>query len=131
MERSSAMTTIVKEKPYLVKPPKRAQITGLSPVAKIAQQYSVFRKLRPLKVGIYEDLLLRGAPPKETKAALEAFTSTREYYLACRAGRPRFDIFGREHGFVTEENQAYADGQLALLDLIDAAAERGGKRKRE
>ena len=90
-----------------------------SPVEQLARDWRCFRRVRPLKIGIREDLLLRGAPIKATIAALEAFTSTRVYYHGCRAGAPRFDVFGQKSGTVTEAEQAYADQMLALLDAID------------
>ena len=90
-----------------------------SSIEQLAQDWRCFRRVRALKIGIREDLLLRGAPIRATVAALEAFTSTREYYLACRAGASRFGVFGLKSGAVTEVEQAYADQMLALLDAID------------
>lgn len=90
-----------------------------SPVQKLASDWRAFRRVRPLKIGIREDLLLRGAPRQPTIAALEAFTTTREYYLACRAGAARHDVFGRPHGVVTDAEQAHADEMLGLLDQIE------------
>lgn len=91
-----------------------------SPIAQLARDWQAFRRVRPLKIGIREDLLLRGAPLRPTIAALEAFTTTREYYRACRAGAARHNVFGKPHGVVTDAEQAHADEMLALLDSIYA-----------
>lgn len=98
----------------------RTNKTNPSPVALLARDWRCFRRVRPLKIGIREDLLERGAPINETIAALEAFTTTREYYLACRAGAPRFNVFGRQCGSVAEAEQVHADEMLGVLDKIDA-----------
>lgn len=94
--------------------------SGSSPIERLAREWRVFRRVRPLKIGIREDLLLRGAPVKATIMALEAFTTTREYYLACRAGALRYDMHGLKCGAVSKAEQAYADEMLGVLDRIDA-----------
>lgn len=94
--------------------------SNLSPVQQVAREWRCFRRVRPLKIGIRTDLLLRSVDAVSTIAALEAFTSTREYYLACRAGAPRYDLFGRKVGAVSAAEQAYADSMLGLLEQIQA-----------
>jgi ProP effector len=73
---------------------------------------------RPLKVGVYADLLaaLGGAvQPRDLKSALGAYTSNARYLRGLSAGACRIDLDGKPAGTVTPEDEAVAKARLAEL----------------
>src|SRR5215471_480771 len=76
------------------------------------------QRRRPLKVGIYADLMAvlgDSVRPGELKAALRAYTSTGSYLRALSAGAPRVCLDGSLAGAVTSEDEAVATARLAEL----------------
>jgi ProP effector len=66
--------------------------------------FSVYEaRRRPLKLGVFEDLLTVGILPKdELKAALRAYCSNAVYRSRLIAGAARIDLEGKPAGEVTE-----------------------------
>ena len=67
----------------------------------------------PLKVGIREDLVAEGHPPKAIRRALGAYCSRVKYLKALRAATPRIDLHGQPSGTVTEADEAVAQAKFA------------------
>ena len=76
------------------------------------------QRWRPLKVGIYADLMAvlgDSVRSRDLKAALRAYTSTASYLRALSAGAPRVCLDGSLDGAVTSEHEAVATARLAEL----------------
>ncbi|OMQ22181.1 ProQ/FINO family protein [Serratia oryzae] len=79
------------------------------------------REVKPLKVGIRDDMLADAAarrlpvPPKHLVLALSKLTKTPRYLRALVAGGPRYDLNGQPCGEVTAEEQENARMLLANL----------------
>jgi len=74
------------------------------------------KKRKPLKVGIYHDLLaaLRGlVDGQELSLTLHYYTGDIDYLKATKQGQPRFDLNGDVAGEVTDEEELYAKTRLA------------------
>jgi ProP effector len=74
--------------------------------------FSIYQfKRRPLKIGIYADIMisLGGAITRqELNLALAVYTGNYGYLRACRAGAPRIGLNGGVVGHVTEDEAANA-----------------------
>jgi ProP effector len=100
-------------------PRKRAEIAAAA-IALLAEQFpkcfAVYeRRRRPLKVGIYGELLaaLDGAiTERELHAALGVYTSNLEYLRTLVAGAARIDLNGTPVGTVTREEAEHAKERL-------------------
>ena len=71
---------------------------------------------RPLKVGVYADVLAAlggAAQPRHLKSALGAYTSNARYLRVLSAGACRVDLDGKPAGTVTPEDEAVARRRLA------------------
>jgi ProP effector len=70
---------------------------------------------RPLKVGVYADVLaaLDGVQPRDLQPALRAYTSNARYLRALSAGACRIDLDGKPAGTVTPEDEKLAKARLA------------------
>ena len=74
-------------------------------------------KRRPLKIGIFEDLLAAmngSATSKDVGLALCIYTSNRGYIGALRAGAPRINLAGEAVGIVTAKEAEHAQQRLNL-----------------
>jgi ProP effector len=77
---------------------------------------------RPLKIGIYADVLAAlsdATAPRDLKSALRAYTSNAGYLRALSAGAPRVGLDGNQAGTVTVQDEAVAKERLS--DLAKAA----------
>ena len=73
---------------------------------------------KPLKVGVYADLLaaLDGmVEPRDLKSALAGYTSSARYLRTLSAGASRIGLDGKPAGTVAPEVEAVAKGRLAEL----------------
>jgi ProP effector len=70
---------------------------------------------RPLKVGVYADVLaaLDAVQPRDLQSALRACTSNARYLRALSAGACRIDLDGKPAGTVTAEDEKVAKARLA------------------
>jgi len=87
------------------------------------------RRRKPLKIGVFDDLLAATAgsiPPAELKDALRAYCRSYGYFRACREGIARVDLAGQPAGAVTAAEAARAavcaDRQLQRWQQKKAAA---------
>ena len=82
--------------------------------------FPVFNANLPLRVGIY-DMILIVPPPKHVypsaiKNFLKQYTTTKEYYQSCLTpGAVRYDLNGNIHSPVTKDEQDWAAACLAAL----------------
>src|SRR6516165_8531031 len=66
---------------------------------------------RPLKVGVYADVLAAlgdAVQPRDLQSALRAYTSNARYLRVLSAGACRIDLDGKPAGTVTPEDEAVA-----------------------
>ncbi len=63
---------------------------------------------RPVKVGIHRDLIAAGHDRQAVRRAMAAYTHTRRYQKALRAGAVRIDLLGQPAGVVTEAEADFA-----------------------
>jgi ProP effector len=73
---------------------------------------------RPLKVGVYADVLAAlgdGVQPRDLQSALRAYTSNARYLRVLSAGACRIDLDGKPAGTATPEDEAVAKARLAEL----------------
>src|SRR6516164_8596469 len=71
---------------------------------------------RPLKVGVYADVLAAlgdAVQPRDLQSALRAYTSNARYLRALSAGACRVGLDGGPAGTVTPEDEAVARRRLA------------------
>jgi len=71
---------------------------------------------RPLKVGVYADVLAAlgdAVQPRDLQSALRAYTSNARYLRALSAGACRVGLDGKPAGTVTPEDEAVAKKRLA------------------
>ena len=71
---------------------------------------------RPLKVGVYADVLAAlgdAVQPRDLQSALRAYTSNARYLRALSAGACRVGLDGKPAGTVTPEDEAVARRRLA------------------
>src|SRR6516164_901525 len=71
---------------------------------------------RPLKVGVYADVLAAlgdAVQPRDLQSALRAYTSNARYLRALAAGACRVGLDGKPAGTVTPEDEAVARRRLA------------------
>ena len=71
---------------------------------------------RPLKVGVYADVLAAlgdAVQPRDLQPALRAYTSNARYLRALSAGACRVGLDGKPAGTVTSEDEAVARRRLA------------------
>lgn len=81
--------------------------------------------VRPLKIGIQEDLVADEKVAKnKIKRALASYVRSLNYYRSLREGAERVDINGEAAGLVTKEESAYAKDKLKEINK-----ERAEKRK--
>ena len=76
---------------------------------------------RPLKVGVYADVLTAlgdAVQPRDLQSALRAYTSNARYLRAISVGAPRIGLDGKPVGTVTSEDEAVA--KKRLVDLVTA-----------
>jgi ProP effector len=69
------------------------------------------RRRKPLKTGIFDDLLTATAgriPADALKGALQCYTRHFDYLRACREGTARINLDGKPAGVVTEKEAAWA-----------------------
>ena len=81
--------------------------------------FSQAKQVKPLKLGIYEDLLdfyeRLNYPPlskKSLRDALNYYSSSKAYLSSQIEGKQRIDLFGYPIELVTKEQAAYAQHQL-------------------
>ncbi|HEY7296537.1 MAG TPA: ProQ/FinO family protein [Xanthobacteraceae bacterium] len=88
---------------------------------------------RPLKIGIYADVLAalgEAIEPRDLKSALRAYTSNAGYLRALSAGASRVGLDGSQAGTVTAQDEAVAKerlSDLARAPPIEAKTPAGGK----
>jgi ProP effector len=71
---------------------------------------------RPLKVGVYRDVLAalgQAVRPRDLQSALRAYTSNAGYLRVLVAGACRIDLDGKPAGTVTPEDETVAKARLA------------------
>src|SRR6516162_9944517 len=81
---------------------------------------------RPLKVGVYADVLTAlgdAVQPRDLQSALRAYTSNARYLRAISVGAPRIGLDGKPVGTVTSEDEAVA--KKRLVDLVKETAPQG------
>lgn len=83
---------------------------------------------RPLKIGIFQDLLARGVtdadgnplPKTRIRRALEDYIRGYRYQKACAAGGTRIDLDGNPAGTVTQEQQKGHAGRAEKIRQVMA-----------
>jgi ProP effector len=78
---------------------------------------------RPLKVGVYADILVAlgaGIQPPDLQSALRAYTSNARYLRVLSAGAYRIDLDGNPVGTVTPEDETVAKRRLAESEIREA-----------
>jgi len=83
------------------------------------------RERRPLKVNVFNDLIIATAnviEPDALRSALAFYTSAGGYLRSCVKGTPRIDLDGDAAGFVTAGQAAWVAGILRRRRKADAAA---------
>jgi len=87
-------------------------------------------QVRPLKIGIQEDLLADDKVSKnKIKRALASYVRSLAYYRSLQAGADRIDLTGATAGQVTEAEAEHAKGKLK--ELSRQRRERDKKRREE
>jgi hypothetical protein len=97
----------------------------LPPLAETYPACFDWERPRPLKIGVYRDLLAAGfadgaAPVAALKRALARYCHRPRYWNALRAGADRVDLHGQPAGAVTEEEAAAARADLAAWNARKA-----------
>ncbi len=77
---------------------------------------------RPLKIGIFQDIIALGADisKRKLRQALRDYTGGPLYLKALKAGEHRIDLDGYNAGFVTEDHAAHAAKELAAINARKA-----------
>ena len=70
---------------------------------------------RPIKAGIFHDLVAAGHPPDEINQALGVYCDCARYLKALKAGAPRIDLDGRPVGTVSDDEARFARQRLAQV----------------
>ncbi|WP_020680348.1 ProQ/FINO family protein [Marinobacterium rhizophilum] len=74
-------------------------------------------EVRPLKIGIQEDLLADEKIAKnKIKRALASYVRTLSYYRSLQAGAARIDLAGEAAGEVSEQEAEHAKGKLKEIN---------------
>jgi len=105
--------------------PTAAPAPELSPLAEAYPACFDWERPRPLKIGVYRDLLAAGfadgaAPVAALKRALARYCHRPRYWNALRAGADRIDLHGQPAGAVTAEEAAAARADLAAWNARKA-----------
>ena len=74
------------------------------------------KNLKPMKIGIYEDIFatkIEGIPAKKwTRLALRHYVNSHSYLNALQENTSRIDLNGNEAGVVTKEQSLLAENKL-------------------
>jgi ProP effector len=90
-------------------------------IARLAEQFPKCFVLyaprrRPLKVGIFHDLVVAGAGAEaDLRSALRYYSSCLDYLRRCTAGADRINLEGLAAGAVTADEATHAAARLAKL----------------
>lgn len=88
------------------------------------------KNVRPLKIGIQEDLVADEKVAKnKIKRALASYVRSLNYYRSLREGAERIDINGEPAGVVTKEESDHAKGKLK--EINKARQEKRKEQERE
>ncbi|MFC6673583.1 ProQ/FINO family protein [Marinobacterium aestuariivivens] len=102
------------------KPKSKNRAANLAAVQLLMDTYpKTFSRhqVRPLKIGIQEDLLADDKVSKnKIKRALASYVRSLAYYRSLQAGAARIDLQGQPAGQVTEEEAEHAKGKLKELN---------------
>lgn len=100
-------------------PKSKNRSANQAAIALIAETYpSAFSRdnVRPLKIGIQEDLVADGKlPAGKIKRALASYVRAPQYYKSMQAGAERVDLDGNAAGLVTEQDAAHAKEMLKKI----------------
>lgn len=95
---------------------RRAHETRAKLAARFPKCFADFmHPKRPLKIGIYNDLLAKAPDlgPWSLQLAIRDYVNGKTYLAACVEGAPRIDLNGDEAGFVSNHAAAHARTLLA------------------
>ena len=74
-------------------------------------------KPRPLKIGIFADLVALGYEPEAVRAKLALWTRQPAYLEVCLCYAPRIDVYGSLSGVVTYAQSRHAAGCLLVIKV--------------
>lgn len=88
------------------------------------------KHMRPLKIGIQEDLIADGKLSKtKIKRGLASYVHAQSYYRALREGANRIDIQGQSAGVVSKDESEYARTKLKEINKARRAKQNNEKRE--
>lgn len=117
-------------------PKSKNRNANIAAIALICETYpKTFNRenVRPLKIGIQEDLLADEKISKgKIKRALASYVRAPAYYRSLQAGAQRVDLLGEDAGEVTEQEASHAQGMLKKIrDERNARVKEEKKAERE